>query len=320
MAMNNTYKALLSTALNSAGYFVGLSSLAISALNNPYIGLLMPSYIVLSSYFSEIMESTLGKQFSQYASIFDPTNALNIVLVRPHIKSTIDVLEYISGDDGIVYKGDTEIIKGLMYDRNAAALTSAGTTKDLMRAYTNFNLTEYSIFHEEQNEKQSLSLNSGTSALLKYSIIFSCRELIPSSAFIGRNDLCAGIGEGGILAINLFLDDKYSLDSIVARSAFEFVAYDSADRSRSFTLKQFASSESVTDFQVFLSELVYGITINSYRMMRPYVEDQIKENIKYVSDTFYDFQEEYPYYVNDLLYSFIDLKYDDIICNQEPDY
>jgi hypothetical protein len=312
MAINTFYKPFITTTLNSIGYAVGLSSMAISLMENRYISILMPSYIILGSYLSDIIESTFGKQGARYSSILDPTNAINIVLIRPHIKDAIDILEHISDNEGIVYRGDTEIIKGLMYDRNAASLTSAGTNKDLMRVYAKFNISEYSPFYETSYENQSYALNSGTSALLKYSIIYACRQLIPTSSFIGRNDLCAGIGEGGLLAINQLLEDKYSLDSIITRSAFEFVAYDSADRARSFTMNQLTYSESPTNIDIFLSEFAYGITINSYRLIRPYVEHYIKNGIKNISDLFVEAQQEYKYCIDDLLYSILDLNYDDI--------
>ena len=92
----------------------------------------------------------------------------------------------------------------------------------------------------------------------------------------------------------------------------EFVAYDSADRARSFTMNQLTYSESPTNIDIFLSEFAYGITINSYRLIRPYVEHYIKNGIKNISDLFVEAQQEYKYCIDDLLYSILDLNYDDI--------
>lgn len=261
--------------------------------------LAIPSYVTISPLFNNLFKYTLGdKAGGALTALLDPTNAFSIAALRPHVKDVIDVAEYISYDESLLFDGGSSPFEELIYNRNAGALGAAGTIRDAIHGYSYYTL----------DKLNPIGLNAGAAAFWKYTAVYICREAIPSSAFIARNGLCAGVSEGSILATNMFFKEEYNPVNIAIRINFEWLAYDSADRVRSFTREYISETllHSYPDYvKVFVSELAYGITIASYRIFRAEVESAVKE---IYSDSKNIITDEF----NGLINSILDLSYEDI--------
>jgi|GEM_PF-6201612 len=281
------------TLLHVASTTVGYGTLVISSLYNPWYLLSIPAYAFLTNHVTPLLSDSAR-------TVLDPTNALAVTLMQPHMQSTLETIDLAMPDESL------DPVKEWLVDNKVGVMTISGSCRDATNYYGN------------HNAAKTYKLSNEAAALVKYTTVYFCKTLIPIKGFSERNNMCVGLGEGAILATNAALDNSLaSVDSatsfvvsVIPRIAFEWLIYKGADGAR-WQVREHGVLDSAINLiptehqaisKTFAAEWTYAITTNFPRLITRPIEKAITDGVMSICEKTDNDEMPAPYEHNDMCF------------------